>query len=155
MSNKDATLRNFMGYDMKRAFNVIQSDLNATLQPMGLRMVTFSVLTVIRDNPGIRQSQLADILSIERPNLVLILDELEQNGAVKRVRASGDRRAYELSVTDAGQALSDRAIEAVDAHDTRMAEGLDRAEREALHKALRAIELSGGTSNDRRTVSRS
>lgn len=149
MSERDATLRGYVGYAMKRAFNAIQSDLNATLAPFGLRMITYSCLTVIRDTPRLRQSQLADVLSIERPNLVLILDELERAELVERTRAPNDRRAYELTVTLKGRRLCDRAGDAVRDHDLRMVAGLSEEERLVLDTALRRIERNGRTTDDR------
>ena len=86
MASGDGILRSFLGYDMKRAFAAIHTDVNAALAPYGLRMLTFSVLAVIRENPGLRQSRLAEILLIERPNLVVILDELEGLDLVTRTR---------------------------------------------------------------------
>ncbi|WP_334191348.1 MarR family winged helix-turn-helix transcriptional regulator [Pararhodobacter sp.] len=149
----DSILRVFMGYDMKRAFAAIQTDVNAVLAPFGLRMLTFSVLSVIRDNPGLRQTQLAEILAIERPNLVLILDELEGLDLVTRTRARDDRRAYELKVTLKGRRLAERAFTAVTEHDDRMARGLSAEERAALHRALRQIQSNGRSSDDPRQVS--
>lgn len=154
MTGSDRTLRGFVGYGMKRAFAAIQSDVNATLAPFGLRMLTYSALAVIRDNPGLRQTQLAEILLIERPNLVLILDELEGADLVVRTRARDDRRAYELKVTLKGRRLCDRATEAVAAHDARMVEGMDDAMRNTLHQALRLIEMNGRSSDERGKVSR-
>ncbi|WP_417625529.1 MarR family winged helix-turn-helix transcriptional regulator [Pararhodobacter aggregans] len=150
----DSILRVFMGYDMKRAFAAIQTDVNAVLAPFGLRMLTFSVLSVIRDNPGLRQTQLAEILAIERPNLVLILDELEGLDLVTRTRARDDRRAYELKVTLKGRRLAERSFVAVTEHDDRMARGLSDEERAALHRALRQIQSNGRSSDDARQVSR-
>lgn len=155
MPPPDATLRRFIGYDLKRAFAVIQADVNATLAPFGLRMVTFSVLVVIRDNPGLKQMQLAEILAIERPNLVLILDELEHLKAVVRRRAPTDRRAHEVTVTLTGRRLCDRAVEAVERHDIRMTEGIADKDSAALHEALRRIESNGRTSDDQPKLSRS
>jgi len=155
MDKPDASLRSFLGYDLKRAFAVIQSDVNAVLQPFGLRMVTFSVLVIICDNPRLRQTQLAEILLIERPNLVAILDELERAGAVVRVRAPDDRRAHELSATLQGQQTCDRALEAVRDHDARMTNGLDKNQREALHTALRVVQSNGRSVDDRRKIPRS
>ena len=74
----DRSLRSLYGYQMKRTFNVIQSDLSRTLKPLDLRMLTYTALVLIVDNPGLRQSQLAEALDIERPNLVVIVDELER-----------------------------------------------------------------------------
>ena len=53
MRVKDETLRNLVGYQMKRAFNVIQADLVKTLKPFDLRMLTYTALVLIVDNPGL------------------------------------------------------------------------------------------------------
>lgn len=148
MADPDRTLRGFVGYGMKRAFNAIQADVSATLRRYGLRMVTFSVLVVIRDNPGVRQTGLAEILMIERPNLVPILDELESAGLIRRERAEADRRAYELRVTEMGQRECDAAEQGVRAHDARMIAGMTEAEHVALNAALRRIEENGRASDD-------
>ena len=57
---------------------MIQSDLIETLRPFDLRMLTYSALVLIVDNPGLNQSRLSQIMDIERPNLVVIIDELEE-----------------------------------------------------------------------------
>lgn len=145
MPDADKTLRDLAGYTMKRAFSAIQSDLNTTLKPFGLRMTTFSALVVIVDNPGLRQSKLAEVLLIERPNLVVIVDELERSELISRDRAKGDRRAYELSATLKGRQLCDKACIAVRAHDARMTEGLSEDECQALIAALRKVEANGST----------
>ncbi|MCE8005427.1 MarR family transcriptional regulator [Aestuariivita sp.] len=136
----DATLRGFSGYVMKRAFNAIQADVNASLAPLDLRMLTFSALSVIVDNPGLRQSQLADALSIERPNLVIVVDELERRDLILRNPAPGDRRAYALQATLKGMRLYTKALGAVQAHEARMTKGLSEDERQALIAMLSRIE---------------
>lgn len=133
---------------MKRAFNEIQSDLNAALGPIGLRMLSFSAMSIVADNPGLRQSQLAEALSIERPNAVVVVDELERKGLVLRGPAPGDRRAYALELTDIGQSLLVEAMEAVRAHDARMTAALSHTERQALIDALHKIELAKAGGGD-------
>ncbi len=145
----DAALRDFVGYGMKRAFHAIQQDVTAVLQPFGLRMLTFSALAVIGQAPGLRQSALADILAIERPNLVLILDELERAELITRDRARDDRRAYELTPTIRGRRLLDKAVAAVAAHDARMTRGLSAEERAALIRAMARIEANGRGEDER------
>ena len=83
-----------MGYSIRRAAHVIQSDANRRLKPLGLRMISYSVLTMIVNNPGLRQAHLAQSLSIERPNLVTIVDELQNAGWVTRDPDPYDRRAF-------------------------------------------------------------
>lgn len=144
----DTTLRGFTGYGMKRAFNAIQADVNAALAPLGLRMVTFSALVIVVDNPGLRQSQLAEALSIERPNLVLLVDDLERRGLITRDRAPDDGRAYALTATAQGRALYARALKAVRAHDDKMTRALSDTQRAAMVDALARIEAAGGEGGD-------
>lgn len=137
----ETTLRGFAGYHMKRAFNVVQADLNRTLKPFDLRMLTFSALTTIVDNPGLRQSQLADAMDIERPNLVVIVDELERRDLITRDRSEHDRRAYSLKATLAGRQLCEKAVAAVKAHEERLLRGLDDEAVAGMIRALQVIEM--------------
>lgn len=138
----DASLRAFIGYDMKRAFNALQADLTRSLAPFDLRMITFSALSLVVENPGLRPSQLAQALSIERANLVVIVDELEQRGLLTRAPSPTDRRAHQLNVTEQGEALYAQAMRAVEKHDARVVAEIDDHMQTSLRAALRQIESS-------------
>ncbi|MEM6371701.1 MAG: MarR family transcriptional regulator [Pseudomonadota bacterium] len=136
----DAVLRDFIGYGMKRAFNTLQEDLARTLAPFGLRMLTYSVLSLIVANPRVRPSQLAAALSVERANVAVYVDRLEQAGWVTRAAVQGDGRAYALTCTLAGRQVYKRAERAVRAHDARMLQGLRADEVATLRRACAQIE---------------
>ena len=136
----DATLRSLIGYSMKRAFNVVQADLLLALKPFDLRMLTYTALVLIADNPGLRQAQLADAMDIERPNLVVIIDELERRELIVRERVPSDRRAYALKVTLAGQQLYEKAVAAVTAHEKALLQGIPNEDRDAVIATLKRIE---------------
>lgn len=136
----DAPLRQFMGYHIKRAFNVIQADLSNVLQQFELRMVSYSVLVLVVENPGIRQSQLSDALAIERPNLVVIIDELESRELIVRDRLLTDRRAYLLQATLAGRRLCDKAFKAVSSHEQVLFEGIDDETRSSIVEAMQHLQ---------------
>lgn len=138
----DATLRKFVGYNMKRAFNVVQADLQKTLKPFELRMLTYSALVLVVDNPGLRQSQLADAIVIERPNLVVIIDELERRELIVRDRMPNDRRAYALKATLQGRQLCDKATTAVVALEEQLLVAIDEDARANLVAALKLIETN-------------
>ena len=140
----DMTLRRFVGYHMKRAFNVIQADLAGTLKPFDLRMLTYTALVLIVDNPGLRQSQLADAMDIERPNLVVIIDELERRELITRDRVPTDRRAYALHATLAGRQLCAKAVAAVTKHENRLLEGLGEEMVADMVTAMKQIEKRSG-----------
>ena len=138
----DATLRGLVGYNMKRAFNVISADLARTLEPFDLRMLTYTALTLVADNPGLSQSQLAKAMQVERPNLVVIVDELETRGLITRDRVPTDRRTYALRVTPEGALLLGEASRAVAHHENQIMGGLTAAEESALIATLNRIETS-------------
>jgi DNA-binding MarR family transcriptional regulator len=139
-SISDKSLRAFLGYRMKRAFNVVQSDLAETLRPFGLRMITFTTLVLIVDNPGARLSQLSDAVAIERPNLVAIVDELEKRGLVARRRMQSDRRAFALIPTESGQKLCAEALAAVQDHEERILREIEPALRRSAASVMASIE---------------
>lgn len=144
----DDILRQFSGYNIKRAFNVIQADLNATLRPFGLRMTSYSVLSVIASHAGVRQSTLADALSIERPNVVQLIDELEVAGWIMRNRDPADRRAWVLTCTPEGRAMFRKTTAAVRDHDARLTVGVNAQDRAVMIATLQGIEANGQNGGD-------
>jgi DNA-binding MarR family transcriptional regulator len=139
----DAELRGLVGYNIKRANSAMMGDLERVLGRFGLRRTTFSALSVVAGMPGIRQSVLAAVLAIERPNLVQIVEELRWPGWVVRVRDGADRRAYLLSASEAGAVRVAVAGAALRAYDARLTAGFSAQERAALIVALRRVERNG------------
>ena len=139
-SVSDETLRTFAGYSMKRAFNVVQADLARALEPFGLRMMTFTALIFVVDNPDLSQTALAGALAMERSNLVTIIDELENNGWIARNPAPNDRRSYALHATAAGKALCRKAVAAAQASEARLLAALGEAGTAKLIDALMTVE---------------
>ena len=84
----------------------------------------------------------AQALSVERPNPVIVVDDLELRGLIPRTPAPGDRRANALTPTPEGRLVHDRAIGAVRGHEARMTGDLTEGERLALMDALRRIEVA-------------
>lgn len=141
--DRDANLRALVSYGVKRANSALKGDVERLLGRFDLRRTTFSALSVIAANPGIRQSDVADALAIERPNLVQILDEVQRAGWITRARDGSDKRVYLLSATPAGLARLAETDTALRTHDARLTRGMSDAEREALIAALRRLEDNG------------
>ena len=139
----DAVLRQFVGYNMKRAFNVVQADLTQTLKPLGLRMLTYTALVLIVENPGLSQSQLAAAMDVERPNLVEIIDELEQRALVLRRRVPADRRIYALTATPKGIQLCQKALAADKAHEARLFEEIPSQTIETMIETMQTVRTRG------------
>ena len=136
---RDTALSQLVGYNLKRSFNGIYIDLAEALRPLGLRMITFTILTMLRENPGIRLSNLAAAIDMEKPNMVSVIDELSKRGLVTRSADPLDGRARQLNLTDAGEELQHQAYGAACAHDEGCLRHLDKVERAQLIALLSKI----------------
>lgn len=66
--------------------------------------MTMPLLMIGRSGGGIRQVELAQLIGVEGPSLVRILDKLAAAGLVRRESDANDRRANLLWLTEEGQA---------------------------------------------------
>ena len=64
-----------------------------------IRISHYSVLVIVNANPGLAQSEVADVVGIEPARLVRVLDELERRGLIQRMRSTSDRRSHALFLT--------------------------------------------------------
>ena len=140
---QDTLLRHFIGYNMKRAYLIVQSDMMATIADLGLRQTTFSALATIIENPDITQTQLGQALSIERSGVVLIVDEMENAEIITRNKVKNDRRSYALRATLKGRRLWEKASAAVQTHEDKLMARLTAEERTTLKDLLNRIEADG------------
>ena len=136
----DAAMRTHLGYSLKRTYLVVHQVASDALDPFGLKVRSFSALSLIVANPGITPSRLAELLKIERSNLVLILDDLETRDLIGRTRDPGDRRRYALSATLAGRRLQEKATLATTRAEQRLTDRLSADEQDTLLALLRRIE---------------
>jgi len=140
-----AGLDDQLGFILRLAQVAVFKDLLEALKPYALRLADFSALLVIEANPGLKQQTLGEALRIQRPNLVAIIDQLEDRGLVERGATPGDRRSYALTVTAAGAALLVEAKAAHARHEGRVAAALGPADKDGMLQALgRIAALSAG-----------
>ncbi len=117
MSGADPTdeapppLRDLLGFQLRRAHMLFAQhwQLSFRNEPERITPVQGGMLLVIDSHPGLTQAALARLMDVEAPTLLQSVDRLEANGLVQRIRRAGDRRAYALQLTQAGE----RAVAAV------------------------------------------
>lgn len=139
----DAVMREFLGYNIKRAYLVLHQAANDALDGFALKVRSFSALSLIVSNPGITPSELAEMLEMERSNLVLIIDDLETRDLISRTQKKTDRRRYALNATLRGRHLRDKAAAAIRQADERPLLRLSAEERATLVTLLSRIEAGG------------
>jgi DNA-binding MarR family transcriptional regulator len=105
----------------------------------GLTTGSYTALVAIRDNPGIQQGDLADCLLIKRSNMTKLISGLEAQGLVERRGSSIDKRAVDLYLTSAGEAVLASVFEEARQHDRDVTRALSPPERERLLNYLTRI----------------
>jgi DNA-binding MarR family transcriptional regulator len=113
-------LTGLAGYLIRQAQLWVFQDFNETLAALDIRPAQYSILTIVRDNPGLSQMALSHVLGIVRSGLVPLLDGLESRALLKRTPSASDRRSHELYLTMEGNRLLDSADALVQEHEKRL-----------------------------------
>lgn len=98
-------LETLLGYNARRAALAVISVFVERMAPFQLKPVDFSVLSLVRHNPGITSRQLCTALGILPPNLVGMVNALEKRELVARQPHPRDGRAVGLHLTARGEKL--------------------------------------------------
>jgi DNA-binding MarR family transcriptional regulator len=129
----------FLVHDVARLMRVAY---DRRAKELGLTRSQWWVLNNLFRKQGITQSELAEILEIEKPSLGRLLDRLEAKGWVERRADPADRRAKRLHLTGEVQDLM-RALRGLAAELRSDAlDGLDEPTRERFVDALLMIKAN-------------
>ena len=132
-------LETLVGYNARRASLAIVEVFMVRMAPYSLRIVDFSVLSLVGRNPGITSRQLCGALGVLPPNLVGIVGLLEKRQLLARQPHPHDGRATGLHLTAQGQTLVAHAEETAAALELQATARLTAAERRTLMRLLQKI----------------
>jgi DNA-binding MarR family transcriptional regulator len=119
-----------LGYAIKR--RAIEE-----LEASGASLYDFSVLGVLEQGACEGQNALADMLQLDRSQLVGLLDGLEERGLIERRRDPSDRRRHTVSLTPAGAREYERVREIVKRVESEFLAPLSKEERKLLYELTR------------------
>ena len=88
---------------------------------------------------GVRPKDLAEMLEIERPSLVQLLDRLEAAGLLRREEDPHDRRGKTLRLTASGRELYDRTKDMAERMAERLFEGVMEDDIDACERVFARI----------------
>jgi DNA-binding MarR family transcriptional regulator len=129
-------------YLLARAASHLQALGERDLEPLGITPREYSVLAVLAERSPLSQTQLAEILGLDRTTILKLGAALERKRLVVRERDARDARAYAVDLTPAGDRLRAEAFELLLACEAQFLRPLNRTERQHLHDLLaRVIDL--------------
>jgi DNA-binding MarR family transcriptional regulator len=116
-----AELNGHLGYFLRRLQVAVFKDFIRTLAPMKVRPAQYSVLIVIKANPGRSQAAIGQALNIERARLARLLHRLERRRWIERRASAGDGRSHSLFLTRQGEKALQRIRMLAARHESQVA----------------------------------
>jgi MarR family transcriptional regulator, lower aerobic nicotinate degradation pathway regulator len=124
-----------LGREARRQFTQI-------LAAWELQTSHYGILLLLEAIGQASQQHLAQTLTIDRANMVALLDVLEQREFIKRQADPLDRRRHIVKLTMVGRGKLQQIREAREEMDEAFFAGLDSAEKETLHRLLVKLFIS-------------
>ena len=116
---------------------------NAALADLGLRVRSYSVLSLAAEPSPPSQREIAEFLRLDPSQVVALVDDLQKAGLVTREPDPRDRRANVIAATPAGRTLLARARESVLRAEHELHSELTETERATLSALLRKTAFPG------------
>ena len=132
-------LETLIGYNARRAALTIIEMFLEKMAVYNLRIVDFSVLSLISHNPGISSRQLCNSLNILPPNLVGMINALQSRELIVRLPHPVDGRVMGLHLTQIGVTLMSDAEKTAFELEKDATPKLTPTERKTLMKLLQKI----------------
>lgn len=132
-------LDSLTGYRLRHVSNAFMSDFAASMIGTGMRATHVSILSVVEENPGIRQGEIGRALGVARANMAPLMAELESLSLLERVPDEIDRRAVSVYLTKDGQVTLKNCKARIAAHERRSLSPLSPAERDTLLRILKKL----------------
>lgn len=122
--------------------------LRAAHTAVGLSPRQFQILALLNDTHlngegPLAQRELGEKVGVDPSILVTMLNPLEEDGLVRRIRDRSDRRRHTVTLTSSGRRKLERAATAQRDAEDRLFGGLDDDEREQLRRLLLVLRDAG------------
>jgi DNA-binding MarR family transcriptional regulator len=91
-----------LGWLLSQAHYALAAEVGAALAPLGISGRTHQVLAAAMTGER-TQTELAQLVGLDKTTMVVTMDELERSGLAQRVPSASDRRARVIVVTKAGE----------------------------------------------------
>jgi DNA-binding MarR family transcriptional regulator len=143
-------LAGYAGYYLRLAQDASFQSFAARVGRGDLRPGFFTLLTLIRENPGITQTAISQASGRDKSTLTPALRTLEEGGYIGRERVDHDRRSFKLFLTPAGEEAIAQLSEHARAHDAELDRIIGLENKAEFLRILHAIADDLGDPQDSR-----
>jgi MarR family 2-MHQ and catechol resistance regulon transcriptional repressor len=124
---------------LARCYSMFSRAVACKVQDYGLTTPQFGVLEALHHLGPMTLGDLADKLLVTGGNVTYVMDRLEEQGLVQRVRSPEDRRIIQAKLTDKGKALIAEVFPGHGEYIERLAGHLAESEQEEMRGLLKKL----------------
>lgn len=131
-----------LGLEMALTASTYRTASQKTLKEIGCDDITreqLGIILILSLTDGLYQTQIANILGKDRPNITRMIDVLESKGFIRREKDISNRRILKVYLTDKGKQKADIAKPLKDKMNATQYKGMSDAEILTLVELLRKV----------------
>jgi DNA-binding MarR family transcriptional regulator len=137
-------LAGWVGFNLRMAQEAAFQAFSKLSREIGEHPGRFAILTLIAKNPGISQTALGAASGRDKSSMTPVLEDLVRRGLVQRKRIDGDRRAWRLSLTPAGERTLAKMMACARRHEKNLDRVIGARDRDRFVKVLRRLSATIG-----------
>jgi len=98
--------------EFKKTHEMLEEVFESYFQEYDISDSKFNLLVILYNSPdkGLMLSEIGDRMLVTRANITGLIDRLEKQGLVKRIRDDADRRRIQAVITKKGRAFTEEVI---------------------------------------------
>ena len=119
-----------------KASKKIAETFNKRLATLSITYVQWNALYYLGQTRMINQKELTDMMNIKSSTVVRLIDRMERDGLLKRVKNSEDRRLVYLELTDKGKTLRETLLPEVEKFRCDISRDINKEDLESFNRVL-------------------
>lgn len=128
-----------LGYWICVSGHLFQRAMNERLEPQGITFRQCQVLGRLACDGELSQVELAELMNIEPPTLVTVLDRMERDGLIERVACDDDRRRKLIRPLPRSKPVWKKIVACAQQVRTEASQGLSAADLAELKRLLGVV----------------
>lgn len=128
-----------IGLQLYMAFGYLARSMARGSRFAAIKPASIGIPALLKAHPGLSQTELADLMGIERMTAGVQVERCIRQGLVRREHSPTDGRRYHLYVTARGLANLKRIGTLIPLHEQYLFGRLSRGERATLYRLLRKL----------------
>jgi len=129
-------LEECVGFITSNAAKELSDEFNRRLGEMGSTRVQWIALYYIGMNEGITQKDLSDKMDLKESTVVRLIDRMEKEGVIERIKDDKDRRISKLYLTSHGKEKREKVLPIGESFSREAVEGISEEDLDIFKEVL-------------------